>query len=41
MLKVVRKGASQRRFDLHSYNMDVIEDVELALCAIVQFIKPF
>ena len=39
LLKIVRRGVSHGRFDLISYNMDVIEDVELAWCARVSFIK--
>ncbi|HEX3747629.1 MAG TPA: helix-turn-helix domain-containing protein [Bryobacteraceae bacterium] len=41
LLKMVRKGQTHGRFDLQSYNMDTITDVELAWCAPVIFIKPF
>jgi len=39
MLKIPRKGQPEGHFNLHSYNMDVIENVELAWCARVEFIK--
>jgi len=39
MLKIVRRGLIHGHFDLHSYNMDVIESVELAWCARVVFVK--
>jgi DNA-binding Xre family transcriptional regulator len=41
LLKMVRKGQLHGRFDLQSYNMETITDVELAWCAPVIFIKPF
>src|ERR1039458_150096 len=41
LLKMVRKGHSHGRFDLQSYNMNTITDIELAWCAPVIFIKPF
>jgi len=41
LLKMVRKGQSHGKFDLQSYNMEMITDVELAWCAPVIFIKPF
>jgi hypothetical protein len=41
MLKIVRRGLSHARFDLVSYNMESIDDTELAWCAPVIFIKPF
>jgi hypothetical protein len=41
LLKMVRKGQSHGKFDLVSYNMETITDVELAWCAPVVFIKPF
>lgn len=40
LLKLVRKSQSHGRFDLQSYNMETISDVELAWCAPVIFIKP-
>jgi transcriptional regulator with XRE-family HTH domain len=40
MLKIVRRGMAHGHFDLHSYNLDIIENVELAWCARVEFIKP-
>lgn len=39
MLKIVRRGLSHARFDLVSYNMETIEDTELAWCARVVFAK--
>lgn len=39
MLKIVRRGLTHGRFDLMSYNLGCIEDVELAWCAQVVFIK--
>ena len=41
LLKMVRKAQSHGKFDLQSYNMDIITDVELAWCAPVIFIKPY
>jgi predicted XRE-type DNA-binding protein len=41
LLKLVRKSHLHGKFDLQSYNMDTIADVELAWCAPVIFIKPF
>jgi transcriptional regulator with XRE-family HTH domain len=41
LLKLVRKSHLHGKFDLQSYNMDTITDVELAWCAPVVFIKPF
>ncbi len=41
LLKMVRKGHTHGKFDLQSYNMETITDVELAWCAPVIFIKPF
>jgi transcriptional regulator with XRE-family HTH domain len=41
LLKIVRKGQEHGRFDLQSYNMETITDVELAWCAPIVFIKPF
>jgi hypothetical protein len=41
LLKMVRKGQTHGKFDLVSYNMETITDVELAWCAPVVFIKPF
>lgn len=41
LLKMVRKGHSHGKFDLQSYNMETITDVDLAWCAPVVFIKPF
>ena len=41
LVKLVRKSHLHGRFDLQSYNMDTITDVELAWCAPVVFIKPF
>jgi transcriptional regulator with XRE-family HTH domain len=41
MLKIVRRGLSHAHFDLVSYNMESVDDVELAWCARVLFIKPF
>jgi hypothetical protein len=41
LLKMVRKGQSHAKFDLVSYNMETITDVELSWCAPVIFIKPF
>jgi transcriptional regulator with XRE-family HTH domain len=40
LVKLVRKSHLHGRFDLQSYNMDTITDVELAWCAPVIFIKP-
>lgn len=41
LLKMVRKAQTHGRFDLQSYNMETIADVELAWCAPVIFIKPY
>jgi transcriptional regulator with XRE-family HTH domain len=41
MLKIVRRGMAHAHFDLVSYNMESIDNVELAWCARVLFIKPF
>ena len=40
MLKMVRKGQLHGKFDLVSYNMETVTDVDLAWCAPVIFIKP-
>ena len=40
LLKMVRKGHLHGKFDLQSYNMETISDVDLAWCAPVVFIKP-
>lgn len=41
LLKMVRKAQLHGKFDLVSYNMETITDVDLAWCAPVVFIKPF
>ena len=40
LLKLVRRGHTHGKFDLHSYSMPTMVDQELAWCAPVIFIKP-
>lgn len=40
LLKRLRRGYQNNRFNLESFNAQLIEDVELAWCAKVIFIKP-
>lgn len=40
LLKILKKGYSAGRFNLMSYNADMIEDVLLDWCAKIIFIKP-
>ena len=40
LLKILKKGYSKGRFNLMSYNADMIEDARLEWCAKIIFIKP-
>lgn len=40
LLKMLKKGYARGRFNLMSYNADMIEDVQLEWCAKIIFIKP-